>query len=158
MDIYSPSPEFIEYLNYGEQEDIYLEDIKHEFTNKVMANETSFKPGHIPWCSGKKCPSISEARKKYWQRWRAANPDYKTRWKKYIKKGVSKAERKRRSERAKERNKNMRGKDNGRARGVIVGPKYFSTVNECAQHFDITPHTVRNRIRSEQHDYRYADS
>lgn len=47
---------------------------------------TSFKSGHTPWNKGKECDYVSKARKEYWIQWRKDNPNYKDKWKKYIKK------------------------------------------------------------------------
>lgn len=64
-----------------------------DFANLIEENgiggitTTCFKKGDVPFNKGKKMPIISQKRKEYWDQWRKDNPDYKSKWKKYIKKG-----------------------------------------------------------------------
>lgn len=134
---YKPSEAFLNKFYYP----IELQPIE-EFEDELFAYGSDMQAAH-------------EGKRLYWIDWHKHNTKKEQI---YIKKGFSKAERKARSERAKIRNKQMEGVANGRARGVYAGTKYFGTVNDCAQYFDVTPHTVRNRIRSDKHDYRYANS
>jgi len=59
----------------------------NDFANLMEENgiggvpTNAFPKGHIPWCKGKKVPSISIARKEYWIKWREENPGYKDKWK-----------------------------------------------------------------------------
>lgn len=43
---------------------------------------TSFRKGCIPVNKGKKMPTVSKAKKEYWEQWRKENPNYKDKWKK----------------------------------------------------------------------------
>jgi hypothetical protein len=65
----------------------------NDFANLIEENgiggvtSTSFKKGCKSNNKGKKIPLIAQRRKEYWDRWRQNNPDYKSKWKKYVPKG-----------------------------------------------------------------------
>jgi len=68
-----------------------------------------FKKGHIPWIKGKKCPHLSENKKRYWEKWRESNPNYKDKWKinNKVRKGFDSQERERRRHHANNLNKQI---------------------------------------------------
>ncbi len=53
-------------------------------------NSGSFKKGIIPWSKGKKMPTVGDAKRAYWDTWKAAHPNYKDKWKTYQKVGYAK--------------------------------------------------------------------
>jgi group I intron endonuclease len=70
-------------------------------------NSKSWKNGNVPWSKGKKLQYVSENMKNRWSKWREENPDYKSKWKKYDKKGFSTEEKQKRKHRAIEKNKTI---------------------------------------------------
>lgn len=50
----------------------------------------------------------------------------------------------------------LMGSNHGRAAAVYCDNIYFGSVIEAAKHFNVTPHTIRNRIKSINWNYRYG--
>jgi hypothetical protein len=67
-------------------------------------NSGCFKKGQSPLFKGMKMPILSKKKQEYWETWRKENPDYKSKWKSYEKKGYSEEARKERAERTQKRN------------------------------------------------------
>lgn len=119
--LYGPEDFIVEDLEYGEDDEFMLKEREpywislynsEELYNMTSGGEggitsTSWKTGNVPWSKGRQLKYISENKKQYWKKWREENPDYKSKWKTYTKKGITEEDRQKRKERAIERNNNV---------------------------------------------------
>lgn len=110
--LYGPEDFIIEEIERGDNDDYMLNEREPyyiaQYDDSVLYNmtsggegritSTSWKKDQVPSNKGKKMPSVSEARKLYWKKWKEENPEYKSKWKvnNYKKKGYSDEERERR--------------------------------------------------------------
>jgi hypothetical protein len=149
----SPTPEWCK-EHYNEILVEPKEDWKHELTNDVMANEHTFKKGHITdWIDDpverKRIGKIlSDAKKAWWVEWHKHNTNKPPRVR--PKTGYNKEAR---SKNMAELNKGKTRSENFAAKKVIIDNITYDCVLDAADALGVCRQTIRNRIKAGKYSY-----